>query len=113
MAERIALHTGQPEERIVADFDRDRWFTAEEARDYGFIDKVITGATQVPEGAGDGRMSCRDAPRIQRQGLIGVGGGAGTRLRPDVALALHDVRRAHLHALERAEGGPGESSDPG
>ena len=41
MAERIALHTGQPVERIEADSDRDRWFTAEEARDYGFIDQVI------------------------------------------------------------------------
>ncbi len=41
MAERIALHTGQTLERIEADSDRDRWFTAEEARDYGFIDQVI------------------------------------------------------------------------
>jgi ATP-dependent Clp protease protease subunit len=41
MAERIAFHTGQPLERIEADSDRDRWFTAEEAKDYGFIDQVI------------------------------------------------------------------------
>jgi ATP-dependent Clp protease protease subunit len=41
MAERIAFHTGQTVERIEADSDRDRWFTAEEAREYGFIDKVI------------------------------------------------------------------------
>jgi ATP-dependent Clp protease protease subunit len=41
MAERIALHTGQPLERIEADSDRDRWFTAEEACEYGFIDQVI------------------------------------------------------------------------
>jgi len=41
MAERIALHTGQPVERIEEDFDRDRWFTAQEAKDYGFIDQVI------------------------------------------------------------------------
>ena len=41
MAERIAFHTGQPLERIETDSDRDRWFTAEEGRDYGFIDKVI------------------------------------------------------------------------
>jgi|SRR2546421_3914429 ATP-dependent Clp protease protease subunit len=41
MAERIAYHTGQPIERIETDSDRDRWFTAEEARDYGFIDQVI------------------------------------------------------------------------
>jgi ATP-dependent Clp protease, protease subunit len=42
MAERIAFHTGQSVERIDADSDRDRWFTAEEAKDYGFIDQVIT-----------------------------------------------------------------------
>jgi ATP-dependent Clp protease protease subunit len=41
MAERIAEHTGQTVERIEADSDRDRWFTAEEAREYGFIDQVI------------------------------------------------------------------------
>ena len=52
MAELIALHTGQPLDQIETDSDRDRWFTAEEARDYGFIDKVITGAQQAPEGAG-------------------------------------------------------------
>ena len=48
MAERIAFHTGQPVERIEADSDRDRWFTAEEARDYGFVDHVIRSATEVP-----------------------------------------------------------------
>jgi ATP-dependent Clp protease, protease subunit len=42
MAERISSHTGQPLERIEADSDRDRWFTAEEAKDYGFIDQVIS-----------------------------------------------------------------------
>ena len=41
MAERISHHTGQPLERIEADSDRDRWFTAQEAKDYGFIDQVI------------------------------------------------------------------------
>jgi ATP-dependent Clp protease, protease subunit len=50
--ERVAHHTGQPPEQIEADSDRDRWFTAQEALDYGFIDKVVTGARQVPEGAG-------------------------------------------------------------
>jgi ATP-dependent Clp protease, protease subunit len=45
MAERIAMHTGQPVERIEADSDRDRWFTAEEAREYGFIDQVIERST--------------------------------------------------------------------
>jgi ATP-dependent Clp protease protease subunit len=50
--ERVAFHTGQTQQQIEADSDRDRWFTAQEARDYGFIDKVISGAAQVPAGAG-------------------------------------------------------------
>jgi|SRR6185369_1744633 ATP-dependent Clp protease protease subunit len=50
--DRVAFHTGQAQDQIEADSDRDRWFTAEEAKDYGFIDKVITGAAQVPAGAG-------------------------------------------------------------
>jgi ATP-dependent Clp protease protease subunit len=41
MAERIAHHTGQPVEQVEADSDRDRWFTAEQAKDYGIIDDVI------------------------------------------------------------------------
>jgi ATP-dependent Clp protease protease subunit len=41
LAERIAFHTGQPVERIQADSERDRWFTADEALEYGFIDQVI------------------------------------------------------------------------
>ena len=45
MAERISLHTGQTIERIEADSDRDRWFTAQEALDYGFIDRVIDRST--------------------------------------------------------------------
>jgi len=41
LAERIAFHTGQTLEKIEADSDRDRWFTAQEALEYGFIDAVI------------------------------------------------------------------------
>jgi ATP-dependent Clp protease protease subunit len=42
MSERIAFHTGQTAEQITIDSDRDRWFTAEQAKDYGMIDHVIT-----------------------------------------------------------------------
>jgi ATP-dependent Clp protease protease subunit len=41
MAERIAFHTGQPVDQIEADSERDRWFTAADAKDYGLIDHVI------------------------------------------------------------------------
>ena len=47
MAERIAFHTGQSQERIVADFDRDRWFTAVEAQEYGMIDAVLDSQGQL------------------------------------------------------------------
>ncbi|KOV82752.1 ATP-dependent Clp protease proteolytic subunit [Lentzea sp. NPDC042327] len=47
MAELIAEHTGQPVERIIADSDRDRWFTAQEALEYGFVDKVVTRSQPV------------------------------------------------------------------
>ncbi|MGW4637956.1 ATP-dependent Clp protease proteolytic subunit [Sphaerisporangium sp. NPDC004334] len=48
LAERIAFHTGQPVDQIERDSDHDRWFTAEEAREYGFIDKVVGSAALVP-----------------------------------------------------------------
>ena len=51
MARLIAEHTGQPVERIEADSDRDRWFTADEALAYGFVDRVVSSAGQVV-GAG-------------------------------------------------------------
>ena len=43
----IAEHTGQTVETIEADSDRDRWFTAEEAKDYGIIDKVIVSRNDI------------------------------------------------------------------
>ena len=52
MAELIALHTGQPLDQIETDSDRDRWFTAEEALAYGFVDHVYTSSGQAPGGAG-------------------------------------------------------------
>jgi ATP-dependent Clp protease protease subunit len=52
MAQRIAEHTGQTVEQIEEDSDRDRWFTAEAAKDYGFVDHVVSGARQIPNGAG-------------------------------------------------------------
>lgn len=42
IAELTEQHTGQPVERIIADGDRDRWFTATEALEYGMIDEVIS-----------------------------------------------------------------------
>jgi ATP-dependent Clp protease protease subunit len=41
MAEMIAEHSGQKFEQIQEDSERDRWFTADQAKDYGLIDAVI------------------------------------------------------------------------
>jgi ATP-dependent Clp protease protease subunit len=48
LADRIAFHTGQTVEQIEKDSDRDRWFTADQAQEYGFVDHVIRSATEVP-----------------------------------------------------------------
>jgi ATP-dependent Clp protease protease subunit len=42
LARITADQTGQPVEQITKDADRDRWFTAQEAKDYGFVDHVLT-----------------------------------------------------------------------
>ncbi|ASO19156.1 ATP-dependent Clp protease protease subunit [Actinoalloteichus hoggarensis] len=55
MAELIAEHTGQTVERITADSDRDRWFTAEEAKEYGFVDHVVSRTNQLPNTKGTSR----------------------------------------------------------
>jgi ATP-dependent Clp protease, protease subunit len=52
MAELIAQHTGQPLDQIEKDSDRDRWFTAEQAKDYGFIDHVYERSELASGGAG-------------------------------------------------------------
>jgi ATP-dependent Clp protease, protease subunit len=48
MQKLIAEHTGQTLDQIEADSDRDRWFTAEQALAYGFIDHVFATASQIP-----------------------------------------------------------------
>ena len=50
--ERVAFHTGQTQEQIEADSDRDRWFTAPEALEYGFVDHVVAHAGSVAGGGG-------------------------------------------------------------
>jgi ATP-dependent Clp protease protease subunit len=52
MAELIAEHTGQSVEQVQADSERDRWFTANQALEYGFVDHVVAGVAQMPNGSG-------------------------------------------------------------
>ena len=52
-----ATHTGQTKERVHKDMERDRYMTAEQAREYGLIDRVIESheLSRVPTGFGNGR----------------------------------------------------------
>ena len=52
LAEITASQTGKTPEQINADGDRDRWFTAEEALEYGFVDYIRDSATEVIGGGG-------------------------------------------------------------
>ena len=51
MAQLISQHTGRPIEQSEADSDRDRWFTAQGALEYGFIDHVYERASQITTDA--------------------------------------------------------------
>nr|WP_108491863.1 ATP-dependent Clp protease proteolytic subunit [Promicromonospora sp. AC04] len=52
LAELTAEQTGQPLDTIIKDNDRDNWFTAPEALEYGFIDHVVENAASVSGGGG-------------------------------------------------------------
>jgi ATP-dependent Clp protease protease subunit len=49
----ISDHSGQPYDKVYADSDRDYWMTADEAKDYGMIDKVLVRETSAAEPAAD------------------------------------------------------------
>lgn len=57
----IAADTGQPVERIFEDSLHDRWYTAEQAKDYGFIDEIVASLADL-------------MPR--RRARVGLGAGA-------------------------------------
>jgi len=52
MAELIAQQTGQTVEQIERDSDRDRWFTAAQAKEYGFVDEVIERVQEIQGPSG-------------------------------------------------------------
>ncbi|MFE0255874.1 ClpP family protease [Streptomyces sp. NPDC059010] len=52
----LAENTGQTPETIGRDGDRDRWFTAEEAREYGMVDEVVGSLADVRPAASRRRM---------------------------------------------------------
>jgi len=55
MATLIAEHSGQTIEQIEKDSDRDRWFTADEAREYGLIDHVYSTDADAPGKKGSAK----------------------------------------------------------
>ncbi len=57
----IARHTGKPLDQITEDVGRDRWFDAEDARRYGFVDHVVSSLEEI-----------RPALRTRRVGLVPV-----------------------------------------
>ncbi|WP_142120848.1 ATP-dependent Clp protease proteolytic subunit [Rarobacter faecitabidus] len=52
LSQLTAEQTGQPLEKILKDNDRDNWFTAQEALEYGFIDQVVASSRSVAGGGG-------------------------------------------------------------
>ncbi len=68
MAELIAQHTGQSVEQITKDSDRDRWFSAEEAKEYGFVDHVFTSAGQATEDGSVSSEAKPDGPGVDTAG---------------------------------------------
>ena len=43
----ISHHSGQPFDKVEADFDRDYWMTSQEAKDYGMVDEILLGKNQA------------------------------------------------------------------
>ena len=57
LLELIAEHTGQSVEQIENDADRDRWFTADQALEYGLVDQVIKSAREAADEGRPARSS--------------------------------------------------------
>ncbi len=55
LASLTAEQTGKTLEQVTKDADRDRWFTADEALEYGFVDKVITHAAEAGDKSQGGK----------------------------------------------------------
>ena len=96
----IAEHTGQTLDQIEADSDRDRWFTAEDAQNYGLIDHVYASAAQIPVRPKP--PTSERAPMSTRTSSFGAD-GAVAAVRADHGLLHPAVGGAHVvrHAPHR------------
>jgi ATP-dependent Clp protease, protease subunit len=62
----VSEDTGQSVETIERDSRRDRWFSAEEARDYGFVDHVVSSVDDVAPTAGRPLVGLVNSPGVSR-----------------------------------------------
>ena len=53
LAQITASRTGKSVEQVEADGDRDHWFTAQEALEYGFVDQVIDSPQEIGNRGGE------------------------------------------------------------
>ena len=67
LAEITASRTGKTVEQIHEDGDRDRWFTAEQALEYGFVDHISDSATSVVGGGGTDRRISDDPEKAANE----------------------------------------------
>ena len=59
----IAHHTGHTLEQVVDDVGRDRWFDADEARDYGFVDHIVSSLDEIVPARPTRRIGLTSAVR--------------------------------------------------
>ena len=93
MAQLISGHTGQPVEKIIADFDRDRWFSAQEALEYGFVDHVISRAGQLPG---------RDQRERERERPMSYQHPPQSPVRAAVLRGAHELRGQGVQPVQQA-----------
>src|ERR671915_220381 len=63
MAEILAEHTGKPKDRVMKDIDRDRFMTADESKEYGIIDDILS-SRELAERSGDGQLPAGEPGRL-------------------------------------------------
>ena len=73
----IAEHTGQPLERVAEDSLRDRWYTAEQSVEYGFIDRVVSDVADIYPAALATRMGPGFAADLAEHRIARPGGRSG------------------------------------
>jgi ATP-dependent Clp protease, protease subunit len=93
-----AKHTGQTEERVHNDMERDRYFTAQQAVEYGLVDRIVESRNTPQTQRGAGQDTAAGSLRL---GVVAAGLGvtvvpvlAAPAARADVALARLDSRDA-------------------